>query len=81
MVESRKLLVGFRRSPSTQELASRHARSPGSADGSVKDGTVTAFIAATDPKLEMPEGVTVDKDGHVFGGFTADTDVKEYVKN
>ena len=49
--------------------------------GSVKDGKVTAFIAATDPKAEMPEGVTVDKDGHVFGGFTADTDVKEYVKN
>ena len=49
--------------------------------GSVKDGKVTAFIAATDPKAEMPEGVTVDKDGHVFGGFTADADVKEYVKN
>jgi sugar lactone lactonase YvrE len=49
--------------------------------GSVKDGKVTAFIAATDPKAEMPEGVTVDKDGHVFGGFTADTDVKQYVKN
>jgi sugar lactone lactonase YvrE len=49
--------------------------------GSVKDGKVTAFIAATDPKAEMPEGVTADKDGHVFGGFTADTDVKEYVKN
>jgi DNA-binding beta-propeller fold protein YncE len=49
--------------------------------GSVKDGIVTAFIAAPDPKMEMPEGVTVDKDGHVFGGFTADTDVKEYVKN
>ena len=48
--------------------------------GSVKDGKVTAFIAATDPKAEMPEGVTVDKDGHVFGGFTANTDVKEYVK-
>ena len=29
----------------------------------------------------MPEGVAVDKDGHVFGGFTANTDVKEYVKN
>jgi DNA-binding beta-propeller fold protein YncE len=49
--------------------------------GSVKDGKVTAFISATDPKIEMPEGVTVDKDGHVFGGFTAATDVKEYVKN
>jgi hypothetical protein len=45
--------------------------------GSVKDGKVTAFIAAPDPKLEMPEGVTVDKDGRVFGGFTANTDVKE----
>ncbi len=29
----------------------------------------------------MPEGVTVDTDGLVFGGFTADADVKEYVKN
>jgi DNA-binding beta-propeller fold protein YncE len=49
--------------------------------GSVKDGKVTAFIAATDPKVEMPEAVGVDKDGHVFAGFTAATDVKEYVKN
>jgi hypothetical protein len=40
-----------------------------------------AFIAAPDAKTEMPEGVTVDKEGHVFRGFTADTDVKEYVKN
>src|SRR5215831_18778949 len=36
--------------------------------GSVKDGTVTAFIAASDPSVEMPEGVAVDKDGNVFGG-------------
>jgi DNA-binding beta-propeller fold protein YncE len=49
--------------------------------GSVKDGKVTAFIAAPDPKMEMPEGVTVDKDGNVFGGFTANTDVKKFVKN
>jgi DNA-binding beta-propeller fold protein YncE len=49
--------------------------------GSVKDGKVTAFIAALDPKMEMPEGVTVDKDGNVFGGFTANTDVKKFVKN
>ena len=49
--------------------------------GSVKDGKVTAFISAPDPKLEMPEGVTVDKNGNVFGGFTADTDVKKFVKN
>jgi len=49
--------------------------------GSVKDGKVTAFIAAADPKAEMPEGVTADKDGNVFGGFTAENDVKKYVKN
>ena len=30
--------------------------------------------------MQMPEAVTVDKDGNVFAGFTADTDVKEYVK-
>jgi hypothetical protein len=29
----------------------------------------------------MPEAIAVDKDGHVFAGFTAATDVKEYVKN
>ena len=39
--------------------------------GSVKDGKVTAFIAAPDPKTEMPEGVAADKNGNVFGGFTA----------
>jgi sugar lactone lactonase YvrE len=49
--------------------------------GSVKDGKVTAFIAATDPKLEMPEGVAADKDGNVFGGFTANMDLKKFVKN
>jgi DNA-binding beta-propeller fold protein YncE len=49
--------------------------------GNVKDGKVTVFISAPDPKTEMPEGVTADKDGNVFGGFTADTDVKEFVKN
>ena len=47
----------------------------------MKDGKVTAFIAQTDPKEEMPEGVTADKDGNIFGGFTADMDVKEFVKN
>jgi sugar lactone lactonase YvrE len=49
--------------------------------GGVKDGKVTAFISATDPKVEMPEGVTADKDGNVFGGFTADNDVKKFTKN
>jgi DNA-binding beta-propeller fold protein YncE len=49
--------------------------------GSVKDGKVTAFISAPDTKTEMPEGITADKDGNVFAGFTADYDVKEFVKN
>ena len=40
--------------------------------GSVKDGKVTAFITppGSEPNPEMAESVTVDKDGHVFGGFT-----------
>jgi DNA-binding beta-propeller fold protein YncE len=49
--------------------------------GSVTDGKVIAFISAPDAKAEMAEGVTVDKNGNVFGGFTASTDVKQYVKN
>jgi DNA-binding beta-propeller fold protein YncE len=49
--------------------------------GSVKDGRVTAFISSPDAKAEMAEGVTADKDGNVFGGFTASTDVKKFVKN
>ncbi len=49
--------------------------------GSVKDGKVTAFIGAPSPDFEMPEGVAADKDGNVFGGFTAKNDVKKYVKN
>jgi sugar lactone lactonase YvrE len=47
--------------------------------GSVKDGKVTAFIAAAE--TEAPEGITADKDGNVFGGFTEHNDVKKYVKN
>jgi hypothetical protein len=49
--------------------------------GSVTDGRVTAFISAPDPSAPMPEGVTADKNGNVFGGFTEDYDVKKYVKN
>jgi DNA-binding beta-propeller fold protein YncE len=48
--------------------------------GSVKDGKVSAFISASDPGFEMPEGCTADKEGNVFGGFTAKSDVKKYVK-
>ena len=49
--------------------------------GSVKDGKLTSFISAPDPSAPMPEGVTADKDGNVFGGFTENNDVKKYVKN
>jgi len=49
--------------------------------GSVKDGKVKAFIGPLDPKGQMPEGVAADKDGNVFGGFTADMDLKKFVKN
>lgn len=41
---------------------------------------VSAFISAPDPSAAMPEGVTPDKDGNVFGGFTENYDVKKYVK-
>jgi DNA-binding beta-propeller fold protein YncE len=49
--------------------------------GSVRDGKVTAFITSPDPNLEMPEGCAADKNGNVYGGFTANTDVKKYVRN
>jgi DNA-binding beta-propeller fold protein YncE len=49
--------------------------------GSVKDGKVTAFIPAIDPKLSMPEGIAADKSGNVFGGFATDMDFKKFVKN
>jgi NHL repeat len=49
--------------------------------GSVKDGKVTAFISQADPKASMPEGVAADKDGNVFGGFTADMDLRKFAKN
>jgi len=54
---------------------------PGVRIGSVKDGKVTAFIGASGPKAETPEGVAVDKDGNVFGGFSTGNDVKKFVKN
>jgi sugar lactone lactonase YvrE len=52
---------------------------PGVRIGSVKDGNVTAFIAAAEPSM-APEGVAADKDGNVFGGFTAKNDVRKYAK-
>ena len=49
--------------------------------GSVKDGKVTAFIPALDPKVAMPEGLAADKDGNVFGGFATGMDFKKFSKN
>jgi hypothetical protein len=40
-----------------------------------------AFISAPDPNEEMPEGVAVDNQGNVFGGFTQLPDIKKYVRN
>jgi sugar lactone lactonase YvrE len=48
--------------------------------GSVKDGNVKAFIPAFDRKTAMPEGLAVDKDGNVFGGFAAGMDFKKFAK-
>jgi hypothetical protein len=49
--------------------------------GSVKDGKVIVFISAPTPGAAMPEGVTADKNSNVFGGFTANNDVKKYAKD
>jgi DNA-binding beta-propeller fold protein YncE len=49
--------------------------------GSVKDGKVTAFIPAFDPKIAMPEGLAVDKDGNIFGGFATGMDFRKFAKD
>jgi NHL repeat len=48
--------------------------------GSVKDGTVTAFIPATSPETGSPEGVGVDDAGNVYGGWVAKMAVRKFVK-
>jgi DNA-binding beta-propeller fold protein YncE len=47
--------------------------------GSVKDGKVTAFIAET-KELSSPEGVAVDAQGIVYGGFTNTMNLRRFVK-
>jgi len=52
--------------------------------GSVKDGKVTAYIPpppVSDPKLQPPEGVTVDSHGAIYAAAQQQSDVKKYVKN
>ena len=48
--------------------------------GSAKDGKVTAMIPP-DPALGVPESLTVDDQGAIFGGFTDKKfAIKKFVK-
>jgi len=51
--------------------------------GSVKDGTVAAFIPLTDPAIGSAEEIAVDDQGNLFAGFTAagKIAVRKFVKN
>jgi sugar lactone lactonase YvrE len=51
--------------------------------GSVKDGTVTAFIPLTDAAVGSAEELTVDDQGNIYAGFTAagKMAVRKFVKN
>jgi DNA-binding beta-propeller fold protein YncE len=46
--------------------------------GNVKDGKVTAFIAET-KELSSPEGVAVDAQGIVYGGYTNTMNLRRFV--
>jgi len=50
--------------------------------GSVKDGKVTAFIPDPAPSgaTSAAEGVTVDRDGNLYGAEVGPRDIKKYVK-
>ena len=51
--------------------------------GSVKDGTVAAFIPLTDPAIGSAEEIAVDDQGNLFAGFTAagKIAVRKFVKH
>jgi hypothetical protein len=49
--------------------------------GSAKDGKVTAFIPQPSVDAGAPEGVGVDDEGNVYGGWVAEMNVRRYVKN
>jgi sugar lactone lactonase YvrE len=48
--------------------------------GSVKDGKVTAFIPEPSPEVGAPEGVGVDENGNVYGGYTSKMTVRRFTK-
>ena len=50
--------------------------------GSVKDGKVTAFIPDPAPKgnASFPEGITVGKDGVIWGASIGDRNVMKFVR-
>jgi DNA-binding beta-propeller fold protein YncE len=48
--------------------------------GNVSDGKVTAFISAPSAEIGNPEGVTVDDQGNVYGGYTQERNLRRFVK-
>jgi DNA-binding beta-propeller fold protein YncE len=48
--------------------------------GNVSDGKVTAFIPAPSADIGNPEGLTVDDQGNVYGGYTQERNLRRYVK-
>jgi len=48
--------------------------------GSAKDGSVTSFIATTNPEIATPEGVGFDDAGNVYGGWTGKMAVRRWTK-
>ena len=49
--------------------------------GNVSDGKVTAFIPAPSEEISTPEGVGVDAQGNVYGGYTDKRNFRRFVKN
>jgi DNA-binding beta-propeller fold protein YncE len=48
--------------------------------GSVKDGKVTAFIPEMAPEMGVPEGIGVDDQGIIYGGWTTKMNFRRFVK-
>ncbi|HSV24676.1 MAG TPA: peptidyl-alpha-hydroxyglycine alpha-amidating lyase family protein [Xanthobacteraceae bacterium] len=48
--------------------------------GSISDGKVTAFIPVPSEAIGTPEGITVDDQGIIYGGYTAKMNLRRFVK-